>query len=362
MPKRIVAIMAGGRGERFWPQSRLARPKHLLPIVGSTPLLSQTVERLSPLVAPADVYIITSADQADAVRATCPEVPAANVIVEPVGRDTANAVALANLVAKRVDPAATLALLPADHVVHDGAGFRKTLDQAFAAAEAKPLIVTIGIQPTQPETGFGYIHRGEPLSLVPGASVYGVRRFVEKPDLATAQGYLASGEYLWNGGMFVWTVATLGAALERHAPDIAAAFARIEAELGQGHAFVDVLARHYPLLPRISIDFAVMEKADNVATLPAAFDWDDVGAWPAIARHFPKDSNGNTRLGATALEDVRDSIVMSSDGRVTAVLGLEGVIVVTTADATLVLPASRAQEIKKLLKQIEGQPGGKAWL
>lgn len=354
--------MAGGRGERFWPQSRTARPKHLLPIVGETPLLAQTIARLSPLVEAKDIFVITSADQASAVREVCPSLPAANVVVEPVGRDTANAVALANLVAKRVDPSATLALLPADHVVHDGAGFRKTLEAAFLAAEAEAMILTIGIVPTLPETGYGYVHRGAAWRSFGDTQAYAVQRFVEKPNLETAKAYVASGEYLWNGGMFVWTVRTLSDALTQHAPDIAGRFAAIEAELAAGGAFEAVLGKRYPELPKISIDYAVMEKARNVATIPAGFDWDDVGAWPAVARHLPKDAAGNARVGTTVLEGVKDSIVVSTKDHVTAVLGLENVIVVHTPDATLVLPADRAQEIKKLLAQVQGLEGGKKYL
>jgi mannose-1-phosphate guanylyltransferase len=354
--------MAGGRGERFWPQSRNTRPKHLLPIVGNAPLLSQTIARMAPLVEADSVLVITSADQAAGVREVCPGLPPQNIIVEPTGRDTANAVALANLVARRIDPNATLALLPADHVVADREGFQRTLGAAFAAAETSPLIITIGVRPTHPETGFGYIQRGDALPLEVGAPVFGVRRFVEKPDLATAQAYLDSGDYLWNGGMFVWTVQTLGAALEEHAPDISRRFAEMERLIDSGVPFETVLGEHYPRLPKISIDFAVMEKARNVATIPAGFDWDDVGAWPAIARHFPKDASGNTLLGSVETEEVSDSIVVSTSDKITAVLGVQGLIVVNTPDATLVLPADRAQDIKRLLKKIAARPGGDRWL
>lgn len=354
--------MAGGRGERFWPQSRLSRPKHLLPIVGNRPMLAQTVDRLAGLADPGDILVITNADQAAAVRACCPQLPESNVIAEPVGRDTTAAAALANLLAARRDPAASVALLPADHVVHDAAGFRSTLLAAFAHVEAEPVIATIAIRPAHPETGYGYVHRGAVLVERGGHKVYRVRRFVEKPDLATAERYLASGEYDWNGGIFLWRAATFAAALQAHAPDIAAGFAAIAADLDAGATLDTTLARHYPPLRKISVDFAIMEKTPDVVTVPAGFDWDDVGAWPAVSRHKARDEHGNVAEGAVVLEDTRGSTVLSTPDHLVAVLGCDGMIVVRTADATLVCPAAQAQHIKKLLKRIEARPGGASLL
>lgn len=353
MPQKFVVIMAGGRGERFWPQSRLRRPKHLLPIVGDTPMLAQTVERLEGLVNPEQVIVITNAEQVDAVREVCPMLPAGNVVAEPVGRDTAPAVGLAMELVRARDPEAAFAMLPADHVIHDGDGFRRVLGAAFEAATREPVLVTIGIEPAFPATGYGYIHKGEAWTEIGGLPVFRVQRFVEKPGLETAQEYLASGEYYWNAGMFVWTVDTVDAAFAAHVPTLHAALAKIGEALSTNEPLADVLAREYPGLEKISIDYALMEKADNVVTMPSAFDWDDVGEWPAVARHHEQDAVGNVVRGDGWVKDGGGNIVLSEDdGHLVALLGVDDLIVVRTTDATLVCPKDKAQDIKKLVKEL----------
>lgn len=351
MANRYVVIMAGGRGERFWPQSRLARPKHLLPIVGESALLVQTIERLLPLVPAERVLIITNRQQAAAIRELCPMLPAANIVAEPVGRDTAAAVGLALVLVRRRDPEATFAMLPADHVIHDSVTFRADLDRAFAAAEGEPLLVTLGIQPTEPATGFGYIQRGAPRAGVEG--LHDVARFVEKPQLEVAKTYLASGDYLWNAGMFFWRVPVVAAAFAEHVPDLWAELGRLDAALTAGQPLEAVLETFYPTLKKISIDYALIEKARNVAVIPARFDWDDVGAWPAVTRHFPADAAGNVVRGLAAVEQAAGNLVVSTPDHLVAVLGVQDLIVVHTPDATLVCPKDKAQEIKALLKRCE---------
>lgn len=352
MANRYVVIMAGGRGERFWPQSRLAMPKHLLPIVGDRALLVQTIERLLPMVPAERVLIITNRQQTAAIRGLCPMLPAENIVAEPVGRDTAAAVGLALVLVRRRDPQAVFAMLPADHVIHDTVTFRADLDRAFTAAEREPLLVTLGIQPTEPATGFGYIQRGAPRAGVEG--LCDVTRFVEKPQLEVAKGYLASGDYLWNAGMFFWSVPTVAAAFAQHVPDLWADLGKIDAALQAGQVLEAVLETVYPALKKISVDYALIEKAKNVAVLPARFDWDDVGAWPAVARHFPADATGNVVRGLAAVEQGKDNLVVSTPDHLVAVLGTQDLIVVHTADATLVCPKDKAQEIKALLKRCEG--------
>jgi len=351
MANRYVVIMAGGRGERFWPQSRLAMPKHLLPIVGDRALLVQTIERLLPMIPAERVLIVTNRQQAAAIRGLCPMLPAENIVAEPVGRDTAAAVGLALVLVRRRDPQAVFAMLPADHVIHDTVTFRNDLDRAFTAAEREPLLVTLGIQPTEPATGFGYIQRGAPRAGVDG--LHDVTRFVEKPQLEVAKGYLASGDYLWNAGMFFWSVPTVAAAFAQHVPELWADLGRIDAALAAGQALEAVLETIYPALKKISVDYALIEKAKNVAVLPARFDWDDVGAWPAVARHFPADTAGNVVRGLAAVEQGKDNLVVSTPDHLVAVLGTQDLIVVHTADATLVCPKDKAQEIKSLLKRCE---------
>lgn len=356
MAERVIVIMAGGKGERFWPRSRLARPKHLLPIVGTRPMLAQTIDRLGGLVRPEDIHVITNAEQAEETLRVAASLPRGNVIAEPAGRDTTAVAALANLVAKRRSAGASLAILPADHVVHDEAGFRSTLEAAFEAVESEPVIATIAIRPTHPETGYGYVERGDLWREFRGHAVYRVRRFVEKPDLPTAEKYLLAGTYHWNGGIFVWSVPTFSAALERHAPDMARGFVEIEAVLARGADLAEAIGPVYPTLPKVSVDYAIMEKSTNVVTVPAAFDWDDVGAWPAIARHAAADADGNVTEGVAVVEGGKGNIVLSTAGHLTAVVGASDLVVVHTEDATLVVPVGMAQDVKRLVKRLAADP------
>ncbi len=352
MPEKYVVIMAGGRGERFWPQSRLRKPKHLLPIVGETSMLGQTIDRLEGLVPARNIFVITNSEQRDAVLEVCPGLSPENVIGEPVGRDTAPAVGLAALLVKRRDPQGVFAILPADHVIHDADGFKRVLQAGFDAASAEPVLVTIGIQPAYPATGYGYIHKGEQFNDFDGLPAYRVQRFVEKPDLDTAKGYLDSGEYFWNAGMFIWAVSTVEAAFDKHVPGLSKDFAAMNEALDGGESLEDAMGRFYPKMEKISVDFALMEKADNVVTIPSAFDWDDVGEWPAVARHHEPDANGNILKGEAMVEAGSNNIIVSSKGHLTAVVGADDLIVVHTEDATLVCPKARAQEIKALVKRI----------
>lgn len=353
MPKRFVVIMAGGRGERFWPESRVARPKQLLPIVGDKAMLAQTIDRLAGLVPAEDVFIITNAEQRAAVLEVCPELDPAKVIGEPMGRDTAAAVALATVLVRREDPQASFAMLPADAVIHDAAGLRATLETAFAAAEAEPVIATIGITATSPATGYGYIQQGTVLGDYAKRPVYKVKRFVEKPDLATAESYLASGDYFWNAGMFIWSVPSIVAELEQSTPTLWQALQAIDQGLAAGQDIDALLAEHYPKLEKISVDYAIIEKAANVVMVESAFDWDDVGEWPAVARHYPADDAGNVVRGHAELSEASDNIVYCrDDDHLVALLGVKDLIVVKTDDATLVCHKDKAQEIKNLVNKI----------
>jgi len=353
MADRYVVIMAGGRGERFWPESRLARPKQLLPIVGEKAMLAQTVDRLTELVPSERVFVITNIEQRDAVLEVCPNLDPAKVIGEPVGRDTAAAVALATILVKRENPDAVFAMLPSDAVIHDAAGLRATLESAFQAAEADTVLTTIGITATFPATGYGYIQQGGELGQYAGCSVYQVKRFVEKPDLATAESYLESGDYFWNAGMFIWSVKAIAAELLEKTPELWSAIQLIDAGLGEGEDLDALLAVHYPDLLKISIDYAVIEKSTRVVMLESGFDWDDVGEWPAVARHYPADTEGNVVRGTAELKDSSDNIVFSRDAdHLVALVGVKDLIVVKTEDATLVCHKDQAQQIKDLVKTI----------
>ncbi|QXD24234.1 NTP transferase domain-containing protein [Opitutia bacterium ISCC 51] len=352
MSNRYIIIMAGGRGERFWPKSRLARPKHLQPIVGETTMLAQTVERVSELVPAENLIIITNAEQRDIILEDLPQLSPDQVIGEPVGRDTAAAVGLATVLVQAKDPDASYAILPADHVIHDGESYRMVLERAFVAAEDTGALVTIGIKPTEPATGYGYIHFGEVLAEANGAPVYKVQQFVEKPDLPTAQDYLDSKEYFWNAGMFIWRASAIDAELKKQTPELCEGLQKIALGLASGQSAESVMEEVYPTLKKISIDFAVMENATNVAMVESAFDWDDVGAWPAIERHYPKDADGNVGKGTTIFSEASNNIVVSEGGHLTAVIGAEDFIIVHTKDATLVCHKDKAQEIKAVVNQL----------
>jgi mannose-1-phosphate guanylyltransferase len=349
--KRYVVIMAGGRGERFWPESRLARPKQLLPIVGEKAMLAQTIDRLEGLVAAQDIFVITNAEQRQAVLEICPALDPAKVIGEPVGRDTAAAVGLATILVRRLDPEASFAILPADAVIHDAAGLRATLEAAFEAAEAEPVLATIGITATHPATGYGYIEQGEARGDFAGSTVYSVARFVEKPDAATAADYLKAGGYFWNAGMFIWSVTTIAAELKCRTPGLWTALQAIDSGLNAGENLDALLAEHYPALEKISVDYAIIEKARNIVMVESCFDWDDVGEWPAVARHYPADEQGNVIRGTAHLADSKGNIVFNRDpDHLVALLGVEDLIVVKTDDATLVCRKDQAQAIKEMVK------------
>ena len=356
MSDRYVVIMAGGRGERFWPQSREATPKHLLPIVGETPMLAQTVDRVAGIVPRENIFVITTQAQLEGCREACPDLPAGNVVAEPMGRDTAAATGLAMLLVKQRNPNGAFAMLPADHVIKDTQEYGKLLDIAFASAEGADVLVTLGIKPAAPETGFGYIQQAGLWRKVGGRDVMAVKRFVEKPDLATAEGYLASGDYHWNAGMFVWRVPVVEAAFKAHASELYAGLAKLEAAAKSAGGWAQALQEVYPTLKKVSVDYALMEKSTNVVVVPATFDWDDVGAWPAIAKHFTPDSHGNVLRGHALVENGTHNIVISTDGHLVGVIGVSDLVVVHTPGATLVCPKDRAQEIKALLTRIKDDP------
>ena len=349
---RYVVIMAGGKGERFWPQSRLCRPKHLLPIVGDAPMLTQTIQRLGDIVPVENVLIVTNSEQRDAVLEICPMLPPENVIAEPVGRDTAAAVGLSTVLVANRDPEATFAMLPADHVIHDHKGFQSILDTAFSAAENEEALVTVGIKPEYPATGYGYIERGEVEKTIDGRKVYKVNAFREKPDEATAKEYVESGNYDWNAGMFFWRVPVISQEFESHTPGLWKALGAIREGLEAGRDLKELLETHYPGLEKISVDYAIMEKAETVRVVGSDFDWDDVGEWPAVERHYDKDPDGNVTKGSVVTQDCKGSIIMSDEKHTLALIGVEDLIVVHTGDATLICPKNKAQEIKQLVKTL----------
>lgn len=352
MAQSIYAlILAGGSGERFWPLSRRARPKQLLQLVSDKTLLEETVARLDGLVPRERILILTNVDQEAAVRELLPDFPHENIVAEPAKRDTAAAVALGvGWVAAR-DHTATMVVLPADHVIKNTAGFQETLRTAAAAAQESSSLVTIGIKPTWACPGFGYIEQGERLhtDAADGAiAVHHVVRFREKPNVDLAESFLRQGNFRWNAGMFVWSMATVLSEFNRHEPELA----HFIAEVSTGRGFEETLRESFSQLPKISFDYAIMEKADRVLMVEAAFDWDDVGGWQAVAAYFEKDDEGNSTRNDVTLVDATHNIVFAQDGTKIALLGVHNLIVVRTADALLVCDRHEAEKIKGLIGKL----------
>lgn len=339
--------------------STLARPKQVLALSSDKPMLAEAVDRVAELVPPERVLVITNASLVDACRAAIPHVPAENVIGEPFGRDTAAACALAGAIVAKRCPDGVLAMLTADHVMREPDRFREVLAAAYERAVREPVIVTLGIKPDFPSTGFGYIECGD------GAAENGVVfrpavRFVEKPDRETAQRYLETGRYLWNGGMFIWHVRTLQDALSRHVPGLAQ-MARGLMPAIDTPAFAQALREAYEPLGRISIDYAVMEKASNIVTAESSFGWMDVGTWAALEKLHAADAQGNILLGQAEALDSCGNLVVSKD-RLTALIGVEGLVVVHAGDATLICPKSRAEDVKQMVQALAARGDCDAYL
>jgi len=358
---RFVIIMAGGRGERFWPVSREKAPKQLIKLLGDLSFLQQAVERVLPLVPLKNILIITNAAQAPEVRKQLPKLPKENVIAEPVGRDTCAAVTLGAAIVGARSTTGVMAVLPADHVIPEEKKFQQVLSDAFDLASRGQAIVTIGIKPTEPATGYGYIHTGPELPTPPGAKKYKTaffkaEKFVEKPNYDTALGYLQSGQYRWNAGMFIWSFVTITESLQKHQPEMYDACQRWFKVANDPVKLNKVLAKEYPAITKISIDFALMEKAHNVVCADGAFEWDDLGAWPALARHLKADAEGNCAVADFIHVDAARNIIYdarSKDRRTPiAVVGLRDSILVQTDDAVLLAHKSQAQKIKELVKKL----------
>ena len=340
-------IMAGGSGTRFWPRSRLRRPKQLIQIVGRGTMIQQTFARLRPAVSAESFLIITNAAQAETMRRQLPELNPDQIVAEPVGRDTAAAIGLAAVMVQTADPDAIMVVLSADHVVQPADTFLESVNHAARIAAEHKVLVTFGIKPAAPSTHYGYIRRGAPLGEnFPGA--YRLAEFKEKPDRPTAERYLASGEYYWNSGNFVWRATDILQAFRTLMPDLYAGLQRIRPALGNP-AQQQTLQREYPTLPKTSIDYGIMEKAANSVVLEARFQWDDIGAWDAIARHYPQDQHGNTSLAQHVGLDTRNCILVAENGHLIATAGVEDLIIVQTPDATLVCDRHRAADVKDLV-------------
>lgn len=361
----FVVIMAGGRGERFWPMSRGATPKHLLRLLGDRSLLQQTVERVLPVVPRENVLVITNEGQLAEVRRQLPELPRGNVVAEPMVRDTAAAVALGAALVSARCASRVMAVLPSDHVIREEAKFLGVLVDGLRLAGSAPVMVTIGIPPTEPATGYGYLRVGESWRRGRGKGLGGrtkfcrVEQFVEKPPLKRAMEYVRDGGYRWNAGMFLWSCETVAAGLREHQPGLHEAWERWRRLGKQPVRLARALADDYPGLPRISIDYALMERADNVLVADGEFGWDDLGSWSALGRHLAGDAAGNRVVGEGLFVASEGNLVFDARTKrrtPIAMVGLRGVICVQTDDAVLLLEGSGAQRVKELVKLLGEHP------
>lgn len=339
-------IMAGGKGERFWPWSRENRPKQLLPLFGKETMIKMTVDRLLPLIPKQQIWIVTNAEQARQMSRHMTGFPKSNFVVEPVGRDSAGAVMLGCAMIAREDPQAVMALLPADHLIPTVKTYLKILHGAFEVATRERVLVTIGIKPREPSSAYGYIERGEKTgNLRSTVSMFRVQRFLEKPDPKTACELVKSERFYWNSGMFVWSARAIEDAFKQYSPVHAQGWKTLQKNPRR------YLAKGFSALPKISIDYAVMEKARNIRVVEGAFDWDDVGSWGALYHHMPHDICGNASQGNVVLEDSHGCLVLGG-GKVIAALGIQDLVVIQTDDALLICRRDAAGRLKDLVKKL----------
>ncbi len=345
----VLVIMAGGRGERFWPRSRRTYPKQLLALVSENSLLQDAVARIRELTEERRIYIVTNQDYVAEVRRQLPMLPERNILIEPEGRNTAPCVGLAaTYVASHFpDENPVMAILPSDTLVRQPDLMRQTLSCGIRYSWEHDTGVIFGLWPNRPETGYGYIQLGKELTTIDQFSFHEVAAFKEKPDLQTAQAYLASRQYLWNGGIFVWRVQKLLQEITYNLPELADGLARFRPAIGTSDE-LPRLKEIYPLLPVTSVDYGILEKTKAIVVIPAAFEWDDLGSWNSLERYLPADSGGNVAQGELIAVESEHCIVYSPHKPVVT-LGVSDLIVVETPDVVMVCSKAKAQEIKKVL-------------
>lgn len=355
LPVVTAVIMAGGKGERFWPRSRTQYPKQFLSLTGDgETMIQKTVRRLRDLAAPDHIYVVTNADYIALAREQLPQLPEENFLSEPAPRNTAPCIALAAAVIAKRHGDAVMLVLPADHLIRHESLCTDTLRRAAIAADEGENLVTIGITPAYPETGYGYIEFSSSDTAPQG--VYRVDRFREKPDEETAREYVASGRFLWNSGMFAWRVSAYLNALGRHLPAVAETAERLRAACDTD-AFACILQEEFPKLPSVSVDYGVLEHSERLFTIPASFGWDDVGSWPALGRVAKTDTNGNYRSGDILTVGTKNCI-FSGGKRLIAAVGLEDIILVDTEDALLACSMEAAQNVRKITEMLREQGRG----
>lgn len=348
-----AVIMAGGSGTRLWPRSRQDRPKQFQALYSDKTLLQETVRRLEPLIPQDDIYVIANRSHEAIVKEQLPWLRPENWIGEPIAKDTAPAVGIAATVIHQRDPEAVILVTPADHIITKEMLFRRLLKVAEQVASEGPNVVTIGIRPTCPETGYGYIQMSDAHRTIDDIDVHEVISFKEKPDLRTAEEYVSSWHYVWNSGMFIWSVKTILDLYRVHAPDIYRLMMRFKNAMGTPEEQT-VLEEVYEAFPKISVDYAILEHAENIHVIPSAIGWSDLGSWSALHEIMDADEDGNTVVGSHVGIDTHNCLIHSRD-RLIATIGLDNMIIVDGGDVILVLPNGRSQDIKVLLEELKKQ-------
>jgi mannose-1-phosphate guanylyltransferase len=348
-PNIYAVIMAGGVGSRFWPRSRERSPKQVLEIVGPGSMIVNTITRIQSLVPIEKIIVVTNKLQKDIIHQQVPSLPQHNVLTEPIGRNTAPCIGLAAKWISYYDADAIMVALPADHIIRDNEEFKRVIQRAAQVANENDALVTIGIKPTSPETGYGYIQFDDSLkkSHYVEDGIYCVKTFAEKPNVETAEKFLKSGDFLWNSGMFIWKTRVILQEIEKHLPELGEQLAKLEPTIGT-EAYESTLEHVYGIIRSISIDYGVMEKASKVFVAKGDFGWSDVGSWDEVTRISPVDADGNTLRGTVIAKDSHGNYV-DAGNRVVATIGVDDIIVVTTDDAVLICRKGRSQDVKEIV-------------
>ncbi len=345
-------IMAGGVGTRFWPRSRQQKPKQFLSILNSKTMIQDTVERLSPLIEKRDIYYILNAQQKPELLEQIPDLQDENIILEPFGKNTAPCIGLAAIHLRQKDPDSLMVVLPADHIIRDVEQFHYVLKAGEEIALQQDALVTIGITPDRPATGYGYIQHSKMVSQLNNISVYEVKTFAEKPNKATALRFLESGDFVWNSGMFIWKASSILNEIKNHIPELYSGLEKLTGHIGKD-SYRKQLEKLYRQIRSISIDYGVMEKAKNVRVIKCNIGWNDIGSWDEVFKLMPKDKYGNAITGKGLAFDSKNCLLHSGDHDLVAVIGIDDLVVVKSDNAILICPRQKAQEVKELVELLK---------
>lgn len=359
--KRVAVIMAGGKGERFWPASRVKKPKQLLAIVSEHTMIRETVNRIAGIIDKEGIFVVTSALYKEAMIQELNDIPSDNIICEPEGRDTANAIALAGVYIAKKFPESVICVLSADHSIQPVDDFARTITTGFDIAEKQDVLITIGIIPKRAETGYGYIQKGEKVNGYTRPAVYQTASFKEKPTIEVADEYYKSGKFLWNSGMFIWKNSYFLEQYAQFLPDNWILLKNIQNTIGTPDE-QDTLYSQFTQLQKISVDYGILEKSKNILCIAGEFEWDDVGSWSSMYRHVTPDFNGNVIKGKGALLESSNCLIYSDDDTLVSVIDMDDLMIIKSGNAVLVCRKKDDQKVKQLIEQMKADPNKKNYL